>query len=86
MWQDMPASLRFPFAFSFAMAMLVALTFIATTAYAPGFNALVPISLCFITIGMLCNTLTQQNRRIVELDRRLNELEANRNAKSNEIA
>jgi hypothetical protein len=86
MWQDMPVSLRFPFVFAFAMAVLVAMTSIATPAYAPGVNALVPISLCFITVGMLCNAITQQNRRIVELERRLIELEANRNAESNEIA
>ena len=86
MWQDMPVSLRFPLLFAFAMALLVAMASIAAAAYTPGVNALVPIALCFVTIGILCSTVAQQNKRIVELERRLKELEASSTTKSSEIA
>ena len=90
MWQDMPVSLRLPFVFSFAMAMLLAITTITTAAnalttktLAQGLNALVPLSLCFLTIGMLCSAIAQQNRRIVELERRLTEIASKSNEESN---
>lgn len=86
MWQDMPVSLRFAFVFAIVMAMLTAITSIATKAYALGVNALVPTSLCFTSIGMLCGAIAQQNRRIVTLERRINELDAPRNSTSTEIA
>jgi hypothetical protein len=75
MWHDMPVSLRFPFVFALVMAIVIAITAIPTAVYFPGMNALVPISLCFITIVMLCRVIAQQNGQIIELERRLNELE-----------
>ncbi len=78
MLHDMPVTLRFPFVFAIVMSMVIALTAIAAAVYAPSPNALVPISLCFTSIAMLCGVMAHQNKRIVDLDRRLCEVEQNR--------
>ena len=75
MWFDMPISIRFLFVFSGVMAMAVAVLGIGIAAYTPGVNALVPISLCFSCICMLCGFIAHQNKQIMELKRRIIELE-----------
>lgn len=70
----MPLTLLLPLVFASAMALIISNVAIATARMTTGPSSLIPVSLCFTTIILVCGAIAQLNGRVVDLERQLTEL------------
>lgn len=73
-FKHMPLTLLLPLVFASAMALIVSSGAIATARMTTGPSPLIPVSLCFTTIILVCGAIAQLNGRVVDLERQLTEL------------